>query len=97
MKQNIYLLAAAVVLGLWLSVTFIHPDPAGYTITQSILQLSGSRGIFSLEVTLTVLLQFAQRLVPCLVFQAFVGIRCTRTIIFTGRYVLLSHPHRPHP
>ena len=61
MKQNIYLLAAAV-LGLWLSVTFIHPDPAGYTITRSILQLSGSRGIFSLEVTLTVLLQFAQRL-----------------------------------
>ena len=94
MKQNIYLLAAAVVLGLWLSVTFIHPDPAGYTITQSILQLSGSRGIFSLEVTLTVLLQFAQRLVPCLVFQAFVGIRFYRHYCVASVYVFSRIPNR---
>lgn len=94
MKQNIYLLAAAVVLGLWLSVTFIHPDPAGYTITRSILQLSGSRGIFSLEVTLTVLLQFAQRLVPCLVFQAFVGIRFYRHYCVASVYVFSRIPNR---
>lgn len=94
MKQNVYLLAAAVVLGLWLSVTFIHPDPAGYTITRSILQLSGSRGIFFFDVTLTELLQFAQRLVPCLVFQAFVGIRFYRHYCVASVYVFSRIPNR---
>lgn len=94
MKRFTWILAVGLILGAWLSLTYISPTDGSITLTQAVLQLSGSRGIFALEPTLNQLLGFSMRLVPVLVFQAFAGIRLYRHYCVASVYVFSRLPHR---
>ena len=92
MKKFSWILAVGAVLGAWLSVTYICPSDGRITLTQAILQLSGSRGIFALGTSFTELLGFSLRLIPILAFQALAGIRLYRHYCVASVYVFSRIP-----
>ena len=94
MKKFSWILAVGAVLGAWLSVTYICPSDGRITLTQAILQLSGSRGIFALGTSFTELLGFSLRLIPILAFQALAGIRLYRHYCVASVYVFSRIPRR---
>ena len=94
MKKFSWILAVGAVLGAWLSATYICPSDGRITLTQAILQLSGSRGIFALGTSFTELLGFSLRLIPILAFQALAGIRLYRHYCVASVYVFSRIPRR---
>ena len=72
MKRLLFLLLA-IPFGVWLSFSYINPYGGSITLSELVLQLSGARGTFALNLNLNELLDFTLRLVPVLVFQALAG------------------------
>ena len=72
MKRLLFLLLA-IPFGVWLSFSYINPYGGSITLSELVLQLSGARGTFALDLNLNELLDFTLRLVPVLVFQALAG------------------------
>lgn len=74
MRKKLVLLSLAILFGIALAYSYINPNSASVTVSEVILQLTGSRGSFQLGINFTELIQFIIRLVPSFVFQALCGI-----------------------
>lgn len=94
LKQNVWMLPAAVFFGLWLSWSYINPYGGVTTLSSLVEQLSGSRGDFPLEPNMSELLSFTLRLLPFLFFQALAGISFYRHYCTASVYVFSRMPNR---
>lgn len=94
LKQNAWMLPAALLFGLWLSWSYINPYGGATTLSSLVEQLSGSRGDFPLEPHMSELLSFTLRLLPSLVFQALAGISLYRHTCTASVYVFSRMPNR---
>ena len=93
-KQNIWLSPAALVFGVWLSVSYINPYGGATTLSSLVEQLSGARGDFPLGPNMSELLSFTLRLLPFLVFQALAGIAFYRHYCTASVYIFSRMPNR---
>lgn len=93
-KQNFWMLPAAVIFGLWLSVSYINPYGGTTTLSSLVEQLSGARGEFPLGPNMSELLSFTLRLLPFLVFQALAGISFYRHYCTASVYIFSRVPNR---
>ena len=93
-KQNIWLSPAALVFGVWLSVSYINPYGGATTLSSLVEQLSGARGDFPLGPNMSELLSFTLRLLPFLVFQALAGIAFSRHYCTASVYIFSRMPDR---
>lgn len=93
-KQNFWMLPAAVIFGLWLSVSYINPYGGTTTLSSLVEQLSGARGDFPLGPNMSELLSFTLRLLPFLVFQALAGISFYRHYCTASVYIFSRMPNR---
>ena len=69
--KRLYVLLPAPLFGIWLSLVYINPYGGQITLSELVLQLSGSRGSFPLGLSLTDVLTFSLRLVPTFVFELY--------------------------
>ena len=93
-KQNIWLSPAALVFGVWLSVSYINPYGGATTLSSLVEQFSGARGDFPLGPNMSELLSFTLRLLPFLVFQALAGISFYRHYCTASVYIFSRMPDR---
>ncbi len=93
-KQNIWLSPAALVFGVWLSVSYINPYGGATTLSSLVEQFSGARGDFPLGPNMSELLSFTLRLLPFLVFQALAGIAFYRHYCTASVYIFSRMPDR---
>lgn len=93
-KQNFWMLPAAAIFGLWLSVSYINPYGGTTTLSSLVEQLSGARGEFPLGPNMSELLSFTLRLLPFLVFQALAGISFYRHYCTASVYIFSRVPNR---
>ena len=94
MKRNALILTVGLILGIWISLTYINPVTGNIALTQAVLQMSGARGEFAMGTSLNALLSFSLRLIPNFAFQAFVGIRFCRHYCVASVYVFSRIPNR---
>ena len=95
MKHKYQLLfAIALVGGVYLSVMYINPYGGKTTLSEAILQLSGSRGNYVLGFSLSELAVFAMCLFPSFIFEAYAGIMLYRHFCTASIYVFSRYPHR---
>ena len=87
MKKRLFLLPLAALFGMALAYSYINPSNASITVSEVILQLTGSRGSFRLGINFTELIQFIIRLVPSFVFQALFGITLYKHYCIASVYV----------
>lgn len=85
------LLLVAVLGGVYLSIFYVNPYSGVITLSELVLQLSGSRGSFALGFSHTELVSFGMRLFPAFIFELFGGIMlyqhfCTASIFVFSRY-----------
>ena len=93
-KRNFWMLPAALIFGLWLSVSYINPYGGATTLSSLVEQLSGARGDFPLGADMSELLSFTLRLLPFLVFQALAGISFYRHYCTASVYIFSRMPNR---
>ena len=73
-KEITFLLLMGFCCGSLLAFTYINPYNGQITLSELILQLSGSRGEFSLGFSsLPELLSFSSKLLPTFLFELYVG------------------------
>lgn len=94
LKQNAWMLPAAVFFGLWLSWSYINPYEGSIHLNVLVCQLSGARGTFPMGINLTELLELTLRLLPSLMFQALAGISLYRHTCTASVYVFSRMPNR---
>lgn len=94
LKQNAWMLPAAVLFGLWLSWSYVNPYGGVTALSSLVCQLSGARGDFSLDINLHALLDLTLRLLPSLIFQALAGISLYRHTCTASVYVFSRMPNR---
>lgn len=92
--KRLYVLLPAPLFGIWLSLVYINPYGGQITLSELVLQLSGSRGSFPLGLSLTDLLTFSLRLVPTFVFEALAGVTLYRHWCTASVYVFSRIPGR---
>lgn len=80
--------------GTFHAFAYINPYTGTIQLSELILQLSGSRGEFSLGNTLTELLDFSMRMFPAYIFGAFAGTRVYRHFCTASVYVFSRYPYR---
>lgn len=90
--QPLFLTAAAG--GVYLSVMYVNPYGGVITLSEMILQLSGSRGIFALGFSLPELASFAMCLFPAFIFELYAGIMLYRHFCTASIYIFSRYPHR---
>lgn len=94
-KQQISVISAVAALGgTYLSILYINPYNNSILLSELVLQLSGSRGIIPLGVSLPELLDFALLLGPECVFSAFVGTYLYQDFCIASVYVFSRYPNR---
>ena len=93
-RHNIWLSPAALVFGVWLSVSYINPYGGATTLSSLVEQFSGARGDFPLGPNMSELLSFTLRLLPFLVFQALAGISFYRHYCTASVYIFSRMPDR---
>nr|WP_243126334.1 hypothetical protein [Acetivibrio ethanolgignens] len=84
----------AVVSGVYLSVMYINPHNGVTSLSEMILQLSGSRGSFVLGFSYSELASFAMRLFPEFIFELYAGIMLYRHFCTASIYIFSRYPHR---
>lgn len=84
----------AVVSGAYLSVNYINPHVGVVSLSEMILQLSGSRGSFVLDFSYSELASFVMRLFPEFIFELYAGIMLYRHFCTASIYVFSRYPHR---
>lgn len=94
LKQNLWMFPAALLFGLWLSLSYINPHDGTIPLNILVCQLSGARGTFPMEINLTALLGLTLRLTPFLVFQALAGISFYRHYCTASVYIFSRMPNR---
>lgn len=94
LKQNAWMLPAALFFGLWLSWSYVNPYGGVTSLSSLVCQLSGARGDFSLNINLHALLELTLRLLPSLIFQALAGISLYRHTCTASVYVFSRMPNR---
>lgn len=94
-KQNFWMLPAAVIFGLWLSVSYINPYGGAIPLSALVEVLTGAPGEgFPLLPHMSGLLSFTLRLLPSLVFQALAGISLYRHYCTASVYIFSRMPNR---
>lgn len=95
MKHRYQLLfLAALAGGVFLSVMYINPYGGKITLSEAVLQLSGSRGSFVLGFSYSELISFTMHLLPAFIFEAYAGILLYRHFCTASIYVFSRYPHR---
>ena len=83
-----------IVGGVYLSVMYINPHSGVTALSETILQLSGSRGSFALGFSYSELASFVMRLFPELIFELYAGIMLYRHFCTASIYIFSRYPHR---
>lgn len=95
MKQDIkVILLVGILGGVFHAFAYINPYTGTIQLSELILQLSGSRGVFPLGNTLTELLEFSMRMLPGYILVAFVGTKVYHHFCTASVYVFSRYPHR---
>lgn len=84
----------AVVSGVYLSVMYINPHGGIVSLSEMILQLSGSRGSFVLGFSYSELASFVMRLFPEFIFELYAGIMLYCHFCTASIYIFSRYPHR---
>lgn len=89
MIRNKYFLVIviAAIGGIFLSVIYVNPYNSVTSLSEFVLQLSGSRGDLKLGFSMTELVALATRLLPNCVFEAYVGVMFYRHFCTASIYV----------
>lgn len=82
--------------GLFLAFSFVNPYGGNISLSQLVLQLSGSRGEFPLGLSIPELVSFATRLIPNYIFQIYFGTQMYRHFCTASVYVFSRVPNRIH-
>lgn len=90
--QTLFL--TAVVGGVYLSVMYVNPYYGVITLSEMILQLSGSRGPFALSFSFEELEAFGMRLFPAFIFEVYAGIMLYQHFCTASSYIFSRYPHR---
>lgn len=90
--QPLFLTAAAG--GVYLALMYVNPYGGVITLSEMILQLSGSRGKFVLGFSLSELVSFVMCLFPAFIFEMYAGIMLYRHFCTASIYVFSRYPHR---
>lgn len=85
---------AALLSGVYLSLMYVKPYGGETTLSEMILQLSGSKGEFMLGLSFQELVDFALILFPAFVFEMYAGIMLYRHFCTASIYVFSRCPHR---
>lgn len=88
------LFLAALAGGVYLSIQYINPYGGQITLSEAILQLSGSRGRFVMGFSYLELISFTLRLFPAFIFEAYAGILLYRHFCTASIYVFSRYPYR---
>ncbi len=95
MKRRYWLLFLASALGgIYLSVMYINPYEGVISLSEMILQLSGSRGDLALGFSFSELISFAMRLFPAFIFELYAGIMLYQHFCTASVYVFSRYTHR---
>ena len=95
MKNRYRLLfLTAVMGGVYLSLKYINPYGDAITLSELVLQLSGSRGSFALGFSLLELEAFGMCLFPAFIFEVYAGIMLYRHFCTASIYIFSRCPHR---
>ncbi len=88
------LFLTAIVSGVYFSLMYINPYNGVITLSEAILQLSGSRGSFALGFSYSELASFAMRLFPEFIIELYAGIMLYRHFCTASIYIFSRYPHR---
>lgn len=80
--------------GILLAFLYVNPYSGTITLSEFVLQLSGSRGRFPLGLSFSELISFAMRMIPGYVFEMFIGIELYRHFCTASIYVFSRKPNR---
>lgn len=94
MRRRIWIVPAALLFGVWLSIAYVNPYEHTMSLSYLVMQLSGARGNFTMGLNMGELLGLTLRLVPALVFQAFAGISLYRHYCTASVYIFSRIPNR---
>lgn len=95
MKYRRYILFfIAIASGIYLSLMYVNPYIKSVTLSEMILQLSGSRGKFPLEFSYSELASFGMRLFPTFIFELYAGIMLYHHFCTASVYVFSRYPYR---
>lgn len=90
--QTLFVTAAmAVSSGIFICFLYVNPYEGKITLSEHILQLSGSRGRFALSFSFAELVSFATRMVPEYIFQAYLGMFFYRRFCTASIYIFSRH------
>ena len=88
------LVSVAVLCGVLLSSAFVNPYSGQVTLSELVLQLSGSRGDLPLGTSLPELLSFSIKMVPYFLFELYIGVYLYRHFCTASVYVFSRTVHR---
>ena len=80
--------------GILLGFMFVNPYGGRISLSELILQLSGSRGEFVLGHSLSELVSFAMRMIPSYILEGYLGIYFYRHFCVAAVYVFSRYPNR---
>lgn len=89
------LVSVAVLCGVLLSLAFVNPYSGQVTLSELVLQLSGSRGDLPLGTSLPELLSFSIKMVPYFLFELYIGVYLYRHFLYGERLCVLKN-RSPH-
>lgn len=88
------ILIMGLLFGMGLATAFVNPHSGTYTLSELVLQLSGSRGKFEMGFNVVELLSFTIRMLPAFVFEAYVGTELYQYFCTASVYVFSRTPNR---
>lgn len=96
MIKNRYgvILLIAILGGIYMAFMYVNPYDGVISLSQMILQLSGSRGEFELGFSYTELMEFVMRLFPAFIFELYAGIMIYRNFCTASVYIFSRCPYR---
>ena len=95
MKNRLVCMTAfALALGILYSFLYINPYNNEIALSETVLQLSGSRGPFSLGFSLDGLITFSLKLIPSFLTEIFLGTWIYRSFCTASIYVFSRYPKR---
>lgn len=84
----------AVTFGLFLSLSYINPYNGEITLSELVLQMSGSRGEFIMGFSAVELLDFAMQMIPGWLVEIFLGVALYRHFCTASIYVFARCENR---
>lgn len=82
--------------GIFVSLAYINPFFGSITLSDAVLQLSGSRGAFPLGSSMIELMGFVMRLIPNYIFVIFFGTTIYQHFCTASVYVFSRHSNRKY-